>query len=422
MTGLASDLPLVARSSDERVAELPVETELPGHPRRLAEKRPVRAARISVIMPLYNKAPFVEKAIRSALDHGEGVIEVIVVDDGSRDDGAAIVESIDDDRIRLIRQANGGVSAARNVGLDLARGDWLAFLDADDYWLPGYIDAVQAMIAQFPQCGMVTTRYQFEDDDGKRSSVDVQWPFETQAPEAGNSPGREATAAAGPSAASRSIERARVGHRAPAGDAALAGDAAPAGGAAEAGNGVPAGDAATASETAVLVDDFYGSMSLGHFCYTCSVVIRRDIVRREGLRFPVGEQMGEDLEVIFSAAEAAPVAVDPRELVVYRDSNQGLRLSRGRLLDNLLLPFFQRLVERLETGQMPDSMRAGAEAYLRSHMKFLVTYAARHNRRREGFRLIRNRLISRHPDTLIKALITLLLPPSLVNYLKARLK
>ena len=125
--------------------------------------------------------------------------------------------------------------------------------------------------------------------------------------------------------------------------------------------------------------------------------------------------------MIFSAAEAAPVAVDPRELVVYRDSNQGLRLSRGRL-DSLLLPFFLRLVQRLESGQMPDSMRMGAEAYLRSHMKFLLTYAARHNRRREGFRLIRHRLIARHPETLIKALVTLLLPLSLVDFLKSRLK
>ena len=320
-------------------------------------------ARISVIMPLYNKAGFVEKAIRSALDNGPGVVEVIVVDDGSRDNGAEIVESIDDSRVRLVRKANGGVSTARNVGLDLATGDWLAFLDSDDYWLPGYIDAVQTMISRFPQCGMVTTRYQFEDDDGNRSSIDAPWSFD------------------------------------PDGEAA----------------------AAPTAPAPVVVDDFYGAMSLGHFCFTCSVVIRRDIVRREGLRFPVGEQMGEDLEVIFSAAEAAPVAIDARKLVVYRDGNQGVRLSRGRL-DTLLLPFFQRLVQRLEAGQLPDTMRRGAETYLRSHMKYLLTYAARNNRRKEGFELLRNPLISRHPDTLIKGLVTLVLPDSLVTFLRSRLK
>lgn len=321
-------------------------------------RRSEAPARISVIMPLYNKAPFVEKAVRSALDNGAGVIEVIVVDDGSNDGGADIVASIQDSRVRLVRKANGGVSTARNTGLDMAQGDWLAFLDADDYWLPGYIDAVQAMIARFPHCGMVTTRYQFEDDDGNRSPVDGDWP-----PSAG------------------------LG----------------------------------ASSLPALVDDFYGAMSKGHFCFTCSVVIRRDIFRREGLRFPVGEQMGEDLEVIFGAAEAAPVAVDWRELVIYRDGNHGVRLSRGRL-DKLMLPFIQRLVQRVQTRQMPDSMRPGAEAYLRNHMKFLMTYAARHNRRREGFELLRNPLICRHPETLIKMLITLTLPHGFVTYLRSRLK
>lgn len=339
-------------------APVPVATTATEVLRAAATTVPQTPARISVIMPLYNKAAFVEKAIRSALDNGPGVVEVIVVDDGSRDHGAEVVEAIDDSRVRLVRKANGGVSTARNVGLDLATGDWLAFLDSDDYWLPGYIDAVQTMIARFPQCGMVATRYQFEDDDGQRSTIDAPWSFD---------PKCEAT---GPS---------------------------------------------------VVVDDFYAAMSLGHFCFTCSVVIRRDIVRREGLRFPVGEQMGEDLEVIFSAAEAAPVAIDPRRLVVYRDGNQGVRLSRGRL-DTLLLPFFQRLVQRLESGQLPDSMRNGAEAYLRSHMKYLLTYAVRNNRRREGFELLRNPLISRHPNTLFKGLVTLALPDSLVTFLRSRLK
>ena len=412
MTSTASELlpPTV------RVA--PIMAESPAGDARAATMTAVQPARISVIMPLYNKAPFVEKAIRSALGNGPGVIEVIVVDDGSSDNGVEIVEAIQDPRIRLVSKTNGGVSTARNVGLDLARGDWLAFLDADDYWLPGYIDAVQTMIARFPQCGMVTTRYQFEDDDGNRTSVGVEWPFDEQAgtptgEQVGQAARDQVDERAGKGAGDRASERVIAGAR----------DEASSEMSGEASAGASDGAEVTSSDTdsPVLVEDFYGAMSLGHFCFTCSVVIRRDIIRREGLRFPVGEQMGEDLEVIFSAAEAAPVAVDSRELVVYRDSNQGLRLSRGRL-DNLLLPFFQRLVQRLESGQMPDSMRAGAESYLRSHMKYLVTYAARHNRRPEGFRLIRHRLISRHPDTLVKALITLLLPLSLVEFLKARLK
>ena len=76
----------------------------------------VAPARISVVIPLFDKAPFVEAAVRSALDNGPGVFEVIVVDDGSRDSGADIVAAIDDPRIKLIRKANGGVSSARNIG------------------------------------------------------------------------------------------------------------------------------------------------------------------------------------------------------------------------------------------------------------------------------------------------------------------
>ena len=127
----------------------------------------VAPARISVVIPLFDKAPFVEAAVRSALDNGPGVFEVIVVDDGSRDRGADIVAAIDDPRIKLIRKANGGVSSARNAGLDHATGDWIAFLDADDFWLPGFVDAIQHLIARYPQCAMVTTRYVSQDDEGR---------------------------------------------------------------------------------------------------------------------------------------------------------------------------------------------------------------------------------------------------------------
>ena len=86
---------------------------------------------ISVVVPLYNKADYVEEAITSALA-AHGVREVIVVDDESTDDGPERVARMSDPRIRLIRQKNQGVSAARNRGIHEARGDFIAFLDADD--------------------------------------------------------------------------------------------------------------------------------------------------------------------------------------------------------------------------------------------------------------------------------------------------
>jgi len=121
---------------------------------------------ISVVVPLYNKAPYVEKAIASVLSSGENIHEVVVVDDGSTDDGPEVVSRIRDARVKLVRQSNQGVSAARNRGIREASGDFIAFLDADDYWLPEYIPQIVALIRAYPQCGMFATRYFSFDETG----------------------------------------------------------------------------------------------------------------------------------------------------------------------------------------------------------------------------------------------------------------
>ena len=95
--------------------------------------------RISVIIPLFNKAPFIGRALQSVIAQTFTDFEVIVVDDGSMDDGARVVEQLDDSRIRLIPQDNAGPGAARNRGLAEARGELIAFLDADDEWLPEFL-------------------------------------------------------------------------------------------------------------------------------------------------------------------------------------------------------------------------------------------------------------------------------------------
>lgn len=101
---------------------------------------------ISVIIPLYNKEMIIEKSLQSVLSQNYDDFEVVIVNDGSTDRSADIVRGIDDSRIRLIEQENGGPSKARNTGVMHAKGDWIVFLDADDEFLPGALKYYQSLI------------------------------------------------------------------------------------------------------------------------------------------------------------------------------------------------------------------------------------------------------------------------------------
>jgi len=105
--------------------------------------------RVSIIIPLYNKAPYVRRALDSIAAQTFADFEAIVVDDGSTDDGAAIVADYSDVRFRMIRQANAGPGAARNAGFEEARGELIAFLDADDEWLPNYLQESVSLLESF---------------------------------------------------------------------------------------------------------------------------------------------------------------------------------------------------------------------------------------------------------------------------------
>lgn len=99
---------------------------------------------ISVIIPLYNKAHTIVNTLNSVFNQTYQNFEVIIVDDGSTDNGIKIIlQNYTDERIRIISQKNAGVSAARNKGIDEAKGEWIAFLDADDEWLPNYLEEVK---------------------------------------------------------------------------------------------------------------------------------------------------------------------------------------------------------------------------------------------------------------------------------------
>jgi glycosyltransferase involved in cell wall biosynthesis len=114
----------------------------------------------SVVIPLFNKAPHIEAALRSVLSQTVRPAQIIVVDDGSTDAGAEIVAQFNDPALILFRQDNQGVSAARNQGAVLANSDYIAFLDADDSWAPHHLATLQALIQQCPHADLFSTMHE----------------------------------------------------------------------------------------------------------------------------------------------------------------------------------------------------------------------------------------------------------------------
>ena len=112
-----------------------------------------RSAKVSVIIPTYNYGEFIGGAIESVLSQTLAPLEVIVVDDGSNDDTEARIKPFD--QVRYIRKDRGGVSSARNEGVRQSRGDYVAFLDADDAWLPDKLERQLNRFSDDPEIGLV---------------------------------------------------------------------------------------------------------------------------------------------------------------------------------------------------------------------------------------------------------------------------
>ena len=113
------------------------------------------AGLVSVIIPCYNRAHIVRETLDSLLAQTYGNFEALVIDDGSTDETRQVISVYTDPRIRYLHRANGGLSAARNAGLDVARGEFIAFLDSDDLWHPWKLEAQLEIFRRHPEAGLI---------------------------------------------------------------------------------------------------------------------------------------------------------------------------------------------------------------------------------------------------------------------------
>lgn len=134
---------------------------------------------ISVIIPLYNKEQSIASTLQTVLNQTFCDYEIVIVNDGSTDNSVAEVEKVLDPRIRLVHQRNAGVSAARNRGIEEAKGEFVAFLDADDIWNPAYLATQNKLVQKYPECDVYACNYEFESAAGNiTSTVIKRLPFD----------------------------------------------------------------------------------------------------------------------------------------------------------------------------------------------------------------------------------------------------
>lgn len=127
-------------------------------------------ATVSVIIPAYNAAWCIQRAVDSVLGQGFRDFELIVVDDGSTDDTVDILAAYGD-KLRVIKKGNGGLSSARNAGIRSAHGRYVAFLDADDHWMPSKLEKQVALMTMRPELAFCSTAALLVDPDHKHMGV-----------------------------------------------------------------------------------------------------------------------------------------------------------------------------------------------------------------------------------------------------------
>lgn len=123
--------------------------------------------KFSVIIPVYNKDNTIEEAVRSVLNQTCSDYEIIVIDDGSKIPVSTILSHIDDNRLVITRQQNGGVSSARNKGIALSQGQYICFLDADDIWYPNHLKEIERLLDKYGHIPMIITSHVEHLPDGR---------------------------------------------------------------------------------------------------------------------------------------------------------------------------------------------------------------------------------------------------------------
>lgn len=140
---------------------------------------------ISVIVPCYNASAWIASSLRSVLAQDWPSLEVLVVDDGSTDGSVELVRERFPE-VKVLQQQNAGAAAARNTGIQAARGDWVAFVDADDWWAPGKLRAQMDLLSSHPEARMCCSAWQVwpsdepEPDPGLRQRLDLFDPGDGQ--------------------------------------------------------------------------------------------------------------------------------------------------------------------------------------------------------------------------------------------------
>lgn len=140
----------------------------------------------SVIIPLYNKEKYIEDTLNCVLAQTFQDFEVLIIDDGSTDNSVAFVSKFTDARITLLQQENGGVSSARNLGINHASGTLIGFLDADDYWYPNHLEQLAGLYNDFPIVGLYCSRYKIrfsENNDYTPKLLDIGADFRGMVPD-----------------------------------------------------------------------------------------------------------------------------------------------------------------------------------------------------------------------------------------------